>query len=452
VKRPLASRRLLLGAFVAGAALSLLLAFRGQVGGDQLNLLTRGWLLAAKGRFVPYGNPTSAGGYEAGGASSVLVALPLYVWRDARAPVLLIVATHVLAYAILDRVLRRTAGATERVLFAVAYWLSPWRLYFSGFLWNPNYLFLAGAVHAATLLGQRERASAWRSALHVATIGVAMQLHPSSVWMPMATALLWWKRHTRIHVGGALAGAFAVALSLVPWVEAVFRDPSLLPGGVGFPLRGLIFVYPLVRGALLWLRYGSMWASGKILRFEFALPAQAAVFADAVARGLAYAAAVPTLACSAAANRRLLRRPLRSILARGRPDGSGRAWLAAYSRLGLLAALAAFAIAPTTVMSWQGLVLFHAAVLPLVMWAGALARTRRRRAVAGATAGWAAASVLLASAMAFGSPRYHCVSRSSDVPPVRRDHPMFHELGIQERCPLITGDPGGWWTRLLDDE
>jgi len=447
------TRPLLLGAFAAGAALTILLVFRGTVGGDQIALLTRGWLLAARGRFVPYGNPTSAGGFEAGGASSVLVGLPMFLWRDARAPVLLIAATQLLAYALLDRLLRKTVGPVERVLFAVAYWLAPWRLYFSGFLWNPNYLFLAGAVHATTLHAQRDRPSAWRSALHVATIGVAMQLHPSAIWMPIATALLWWRGYTRIHVRGALAGAAAVALSLVPWIEAVHRDPSLLPGGVGFPLRGLIFVYPLVRGAMLWLRYGSMWVSGKMLRFDFALalPATASTIAGALAKGVAYLAAGVTLACSILANRWFLRRPLRFLRARHRPDAGGRAWLAGYAGLGFAAALAAFALAPTTVMAWQGLILFHAAVLPLVLWAAALARSGRGRAVRRIAIAWAGVSVLLGVAMAFGSPRYHCAWGTPETPPLRHDHPMFHELGIHDRCPLVTGDPDGWWISLLDE-
>ena len=443
---------LLLGTFAAGAALSLVLAFRGQVGADQINLLARGRLLAAKGQFVPYGNPTSAGGFEAGGTSSVLVALPLFLWRDSRAPVLLIVAAHFLAYALLDRVLRKTVGGAERLLFAVVYWLSPWRLYYSGFLWNPNYLFLAGAVHAATLLGQRERASAWRSALHVATIGLAMQLHPSAVWMPIATALLWLRGYTRIHVRAALAGAGAVALSLVPWVAAVVRDPSLLPGGEGFPLRGLIFVFPLLRERSCGCGTDPWWVSEKFVRFDFAwaLGPQASLVLGTLAKGLAYVAAPLSLACALPASLRILRRPFSPLGPRLRPDASGRAWLRGYARLGFVAALAAFALSPTTVMSWQGLILFHAAVLPLTLWAGALVRTRRRRAVARALVAWATASVLLGVAIAFGSSRYRCTSRTPEVPTLRHDHAMFHDLGIHDRCPLVTGDPDGWWTDLLD--
>ena len=55
------------------------MVIRSQVGGDQLNLLARGWLLAARGQFIPYGNPLSTGGKAPGGITSLLVGLPLSV-------------------------------------------------------------------------------------------------------------------------------------------------------------------------------------------------------------------------------------------------------------------------------------------------------------------------------------------------------------------------------------
>ena len=77
----------LLALFVIGLLISLIMLARSQVGGDQFNLLARGWLLADEGVWIQYGNPTSAGGNEPGGLTSLLVGLPLMVWRDYRAPV-----------------------------------------------------------------------------------------------------------------------------------------------------------------------------------------------------------------------------------------------------------------------------------------------------------------------------------------------------------------------------
>ncbi len=126
---------------------------RSQVGGDQLNLLARGWLLAVRSRMVWFGNPLSTGGNAPGGVTSLLVGLPLLLWRDHRAATAAVALCHLAAFLVLDRTLARIVSPWERLLFLVLYWLSPWQLYFGTFLWNPNYLFLGGAVHLATACG-----------------------------------------------------------------------------------------------------------------------------------------------------------------------------------------------------------------------------------------------------------------------------------------------------------
>jgi hypothetical protein len=36
--------------------------------------------------------------------------------------------------------LAAAVGRTERLLFTIAFWLSPWQLYFAGHVWNANWL------------------------------------------------------------------------------------------------------------------------------------------------------------------------------------------------------------------------------------------------------------------------------------------------------------------------
>lgn len=90
-----------------GLLIAIVMLVRSQVGGDQLNLLARGWLLAAEGKWISYGNPMSTGGKAPGGITSLLVGLPLLLWQDHRAPSVVILLFHVLAYWILDGTLRR---------------------------------------------------------------------------------------------------------------------------------------------------------------------------------------------------------------------------------------------------------------------------------------------------------------------------------------------------------
>lgn len=83
--------------FLVGLAVGRVMVARSQVSGDQLNLLARGWRLAADSVVVPFGNPTSAGGNFPGRLQSLLTGVPPLLWRDYRALALAILLAHVAA-------------------------------------------------------------------------------------------------------------------------------------------------------------------------------------------------------------------------------------------------------------------------------------------------------------------------------------------------------------------
>lgn len=448
--------------FVAGLALSLLLALRSQAGGDQLNLLARGWLLIAEGEWVPYGNPTSSGGAVPGGVTALLVAGPLLVVPHHRAAVFGVLLTQVLAFWLLDRWLRQAVGPRERLLFALLYWLNPWRLVLSGFLWNPGYLFLAGAVHAVTAWRQRRAPHAGASFLHGLALAVGFQVHPSIVLLGMATVLLLATRNLRLHWPALLLGGALGAVPLVPWLLAVPADPEMLPVSKGFPGRGLLLVYPLVRGALYWLRHVSLHVSSFESELDFAptLGGPLAQPLEAVGEGFVGGVGALTIVLPLLANlwlwRGLRRRGWRPLL---RGTESGRGWVKAYARLCCLAAVVVYALAPTTVMWWQGISLLHAAVLPVALWGAALSRlpppaAGRRRLPAGwvARGGWAwgAGAAAIALLIAFGGPRHRCGGEKNIVIPLRHDHRMYHELALHRTCPIPIVATG-WWPDVLPD-
>ena len=349
---------------------------RSQVGGDQLNLLARGWLLIEDGVWVPYGNPTSMGGAQPGGLSALLVALPLALWRDHRAASALVLLTHLAAYLILDRTLRRALTPWGRLLFAVLYWLNPWRLYFSAFLWNPNWLFLPGAVHLWSAWEQRERARFWPSFLHVLALGLAFQVHASVVLLGIASAVLLVRRTMRLHWAGAAAAAALSAAALIPWALAAQADAGSLPVQKGFLGRGLVLVLPLLKGLLYWFRYASLAVGKRVIDLDFAasLGAGGDRVVEPLAEGFLAALGV-TLLVPLLANARLWRRPRRWL--RRRPAASARGWVRAYAAACFAAAAVTFALSPTTIMMWQGFLVLHAAVLPPLFWGEVLARTRR---------------------------------------------------------------------------
>jgi hypothetical protein len=445
---------------------------RSQVGGDQLNLLARGWLLAARGRMVWFGNPMSTGGKAPGGVTSLLVGLPLMLWRHHRAATATVALCHLLAFLLLDRTLARILTAQERLLFVILYWLSPWQLYFGSFLWNPNYLFLAGAAHLATAWRLRHEPRFGASLLHAATLVLALQVHPSCLLLAAASALLWWRGWLRPHAAGAALGAALGALPLLPWAWEVISHPVLLAEAhKGFLGRGVIHSLP--RGILYWLRYSSLSLAGRTSLFDFgeAFGAAADRRLAPIFRALTEGVGPATLVLPLLANLWLWRRWRRGA-GRPRPEngapaeapapaavpgsagsvrsaGCGRAWLRAYVLWTLGGAAAVLALSPTTFMYWQGLCLFHAAVLPLTLWAGLLLRTRHAARVLAAAGAWVVLELLLALGIAFGTPDFRCRGFETVVFPLRGDSPMLHELHIQDTCPWPTDDPHGWWPDVL---
>jgi hypothetical protein len=438
------------------------MVIRSQVGGDQLNLLARGWLLAARGQFIPYGNPMSTGGKAPGGVTSVLVGLPLMLWRDHRAPTVLVLLFHIGAYWLLD-------GSLKRYL---APRLNPWQLFFATFLWNPNYLFLFGSLHLWSALAQRERARFWPSFLHAAGLVLALQIHPSCLLLVVASALLWLRRFFRVHGPGVIAGGVVAALPLIPWAFAVLSHPAIVTEAKkGFLGRGLIA--GLLPGAGFWLRYASLAVSWRLDDFNFS---EILGGSDRwLGPGLHWLTSTVlglTILFPLLANLRLWRlgrlpgsRPVPpSRLARLRawglavwrrrlvPGTSGRAWVKGYVRICFVAGLIVFALSPTTVMMWQGVILFHAAILPVVLWAGPLARTRLAAGTTRWTRAYGVAEVVFLIAIAFGTPYYRCAGHKPEDSfnfNLKYDSPMFRELNIQQTCPWPMNVPGGWWPDVL---
>ncbi len=455
----LAPARLRRAAFVAGCVASAWMVTRAQVGGDQLHLLIRGWLLAARHTLIPYGNPLSSGGMGPGVATTLLVGGPLALWRDHHAPIVLVWVSHLAAYLLLDRRLRSILSPWERTAFTMLYWLGPWRLEASAFLWNPNFLFLAGALHFATALDLRARPAVVASAVHVLVLAMAVQLHPAAVILVVASLALWSRGHLRLHWGGVTAGALLGALFFVPWLVAVAASPAIATETEGFPLRGLLLAAPLLKGLLLWPRYASLWLGRRSALFDFtpAFGEAADAWLTPIVTALHLFLGVATMGCAVWAFVWWLRARWRggwaSLWPKGRPDEPARAWVGSYVLFCLFGSVVAFAITPTTPQSWQGLALLHAAILPPVFWIGRLAAEERARkwAVRGLAA-FGVSALLLDGALALAGPRFRCGGRERVTYPLRSTSAMFEELGIQRTCPWPLNVPGGAWPDLLPEE
>lgn len=430
----------------AGLAISLVMASRAQVGADQLELLARGWTWAARDVLIPYGN-LAAVGFKPGPMTSWLVGAPLQIWMDPRAPVVLILASHVVAYLLIDRVVARECGPDGRLLLVVFYWLNPWRLFFSGFLWDPNYMFLAGAVLLWTCHRQRTQPSFLASLLAVATVGAALQLQLAAVSLVFSGALLAWRGYWRPHWLGVGVGAMGVGLSLVPWLVAVAADPSLRPGQRGHLGLGAVLVYPVLRGVVYWLRYGSLYGSSKWMTdfdFEPALGETADGFLSPLYWTLAWIVGPATLVLPLAAHHFAWRR-WRA------PDPGSSGWLLGYVKWVAVGTLVAYGLAQTTVMMWMGFAVQHAAVLPLVVGGCALLQSDRRRATSRASVAYAALALLLAAGMSVASATYRRGGDDALEIVVPGDHAMLRDLSLDACCSVRIDPTEGRWPPGVPD-
>ena len=442
--------------FLIGLALSLTMVLRSRFDGDQFNMLARGWTLAFAGEWLQYGMPTSAGGMSPGGLQSLIVGLPLMVWADGRAPTLLLWLMGVASYLLLDRTVGRSLGPRGRLLFALFYWLNPWRMHYTSILWNSSYMFFFGAVHAWCAVAMRHGRRFWPSLLMVLSVGLGLELHTAALALAFASVLLWWRGVIRVDWWGVAVGCVLVVASVVPWFAAVAARPELLPGGPGFPFRNLVLVLPLLRGLIYLLRYSSLALPDRVYDLDLVPDGTADDALSAVLHVALVGLGWVTFLLPVIAYRRFLRAPRVHFRRQQSPFGR-RAWLRQYVLWTLVGAVVAFAISPTSVMFWQGFSVFHVAVVPTVLFVQALLRARR--AVAGRwVVGAAVATVVGVTALiCWSSPMFRrpgpvrTAASGTEATFVRRlsaDHPMFHDLGLHDRCGLVIVGDGGWMPDL----
>jgi hypothetical protein len=443
-------------ALALGLALPFALLPLARPGGDQLNLLARGWMLAEHGVVIERGNPLSSGGHAPGALTSVLVGAPLAAWRDHRAPIVLIALFHAAGLLLLDRSLRDLLTPLERTAFAVIYGLSPWRVEAGSFLWNPNYLFLAGALHLVTARAMAAGRRAGATFAHVVVLGLAAQLHPAAILLGALSVLLWVRGQMRVAWGAFAAGVATVALSMTAWLARLGPAASVAPVAGpddAFPFRGLLYVQPLLKGLAYWFRYPSLLLGRRATGLDFGERLGAGVDSW-LTPALFVASAVAGVAVAAFALGSTIRLLRDRLAGHHRPEEApgGRGWLADYVALAFVATVLVLAAAPTTPQSWQLYPIFHAAAAAVALGAGDLAAARGEALVRRSLTAAAAAALVLVAALGLGGAHFRCESRASRGFALRSWSPMFDQLGLQEDCPWPLEQPGGWWPDVLPEE
>ncbi len=357
--------------FALGFLLPLFYLWRVQVGGDQAKLLLLGWEFYTTGTPPPYGTVLSHGGMLPGSLTGLLVGLPLYLSESYFLINVSILLFHVLAWGILDRTLRGILTPRERLLYTILYWLNPWRIYHSLFLWNPNWVFFFAAFHFWTLYRQRREASFLVSLLQVLSAGLLLQLHGSFLVLVLISVVLWLRGYQHIHWGGILMGVLLSAAMLYPWAVAVVANPTIRPTQSGFLGSGLVEGNP-IRTVLYWIRLSSFQFIGRMMAYDYSPDFGKGVQAWLGPSVFWFNSVLGVLSAifAAIAQVRLWRTEVPLRFGKLSPDASDREWLIGMIRWSFLADLVATVLSPVTVLHYQFFVIFHLAVLPLVFWLG----------------------------------------------------------------------------------
>ncbi len=431
--------------FGLGLGLSVVMALRSQVQPDQVNQLRFGWSWVAHGVILPYGMPTSAGGFSPGGLITLVSGIPLMIWWDFRAVALSMVVMNMAAFLFLERSIRPALGSRGRWLLLLLLWLGPWRMAFSSFIWPASYALPMGLFHLGTAVHMRQKPVVWATFAHVLMIGFFAQLHSSAALLALLSIALFATRLIKVHWGAFAAATAGTLLSLMPWIRAVTADPSLAPAGVGFPFRGLALFYPVLRGLGYTLRMASLSLPSRLTTFDFT-PAFG-VGADAILvppmtllAGVAHLSAlVPIWAVA-----RLFRKAHRRHPWSQNAEGPLRGWLKGYLAVACCTAVLSFAASPTTIMYWQTQVLMAAIALTVVIPLEGLLRTRRRPALLRCLSIWAVVTVLLLAAITAAAPMFRRGGRKAAIAILTAEEPLIDELGLRSHC-SITIDPEYDW-------
>ena len=364
------ARKLLGIVFVVGLLLQLLLFFRGWISDDQAILLNLGLDFARHHHLSPVAKGTSGAGHIPGSLLQLLIGVPLFVFPYFKAPNVIVGVSHLIAALLLIDVLQKPLGIKCTVIFFGLYWLSPWRLYHAGFLWEPSFLYLPAALHLWACWRLRSQSAFLPSMIVGLVIVATFQIHASFVVLLLLTAILRARRLIRLHYPGLVTGCIVGGLTLLPTIVALAQGtlPPLAPQD-GFIGRGLVFVFPALKSILYWIRFISLDAGGIIKNTvffsgEWASRGPLEQISGLVIKSL-YVLAVASVAICAVAVYAHFRQVWQDRKAHRE---NGRRWIGKYTFAALVAMFILACLNPVTTQGWHVVIIFHAACISGAFW------------------------------------------------------------------------------------
>lgn len=336
---------------------------------DQVDLYRLGMALARDGELVAFGKLSTGGLPIPGVLLELLIGLPLMIWEDLRASTLVLILFHLTAVLIYSRVLKEDFSWQFATVFLAIFWLSPWRLFHSAFLWETNYLLLPAALHLAACRSLRAQARFGASALLAATLLLTLQMHASALILILACGILWFRKRLFLDWVGIAMGLVAGSITLLPtFLTAI--------GGTGLPARpeaagGLLLrLNSVEKGLLYWFRLGSL-DVGR--RFRQSLYCTEPGGGDAVPQPIlchlveiTQILALASVLVAVLATWWFLRQRPEPLERSEKPKVRG--WYRDYTLAMLLAVLVSSFSSPVLIQGWHVLIALPTACIPVAAW------------------------------------------------------------------------------------
>ena len=244
--------------FLIGLALQIYLASNYWVGGDQLHLLKIGSKFATELQLTGFGKLTGGGGSNIGSLLELFVGAPLLIFENFRSPMILIVFFSIIAYLIIAKVINQIWGYNGVLYLTIIYWLSPVRIYNSGFLWEPAFIFIFSAMHFIASYNLNNEKSFKYSILLIISIFFSIQIHNSGIILFLTTFFLMYKKQIKLNYKGVLIGSLVVIISFIPTIITLIYNklPVESQQSSGYLFYGLVNIIPVLKGLLYSLKMG----------------------------------------------------------------------------------------------------------------------------------------------------------------------------------------------------
>lgn len=347
--------------FVLGIMFHLFLALRSWIGGDQIHILNLGIDFAAYGTIHPFAKLMSGAGGNPGALLQLLVGIPLKIVPHYQSPMILVLIFHFIAGWVLLSMFRREFGDVAALFFVIVYWLSPWRLYNGGFLWEPSFIFLPAALHLWSCWHIREKRTFVPSAILGLSLLTSAQIHNSAFILFLLTIILGFRKQIFIWWPGFALGVLIGSLTLVPTLSAVLAGS--LPearASQGFVGESLLKVYPVLKGVLYWFTLGGLDVVRPLNETVLLSEGWTSVWVR-----LLQMICIASVGISMVSSWWFFR----PIWKSGHVLDAKDRWLQSYALWAFASLVAAAALSPIVLQGWQVVVALHAAAIPLVLWA-----------------------------------------------------------------------------------